>query len=166
MTTKSERQAVLDRAAFLLGRRDHSTAELRRKLLHPRSPKVPIPEEATVDEALERLTDLGLLDDARFARELSRTLTERKGISPAVLRFELRRRGLEDGVVEDVLTEAEEMDPVARIEELLQTKFARKAADERGRRAAFAALLRLGYRHTDIRRAMRETGWPLPGEGM
>ena len=132
---------------WYLGRRDYGTQELRQRLLRPR-PNKPLPGEADVEAALARLTELGLLDDERRGQRLAESL-RRKGWGERKIQMELRARGLPEG---QELPEGDG-EVIAR---LLQTKYAAKLPDERGRRAVFQALLRRGFRHGDIRQAMRE----------
>ena len=67
---------------------------------------------------------------------------------------ELRQRGISRETASEC---AEELDgdDVERIKNLLETKFAGKFSDEKGRRRTFNALTRLGYGYSDIRSAMR-----------
>ena len=140
-------EAMLNRAMWYLGRRDYSTQELRQKLLWPRQNK-PTPDTDTADAVIHRLTELGLLDDARYAQHLAEVLS-RKGFGERGIQFELRKRGI-DQEIEALAGDGE------RLAELLQSKYAVRLGDERGRRAAYQALLRKGHKHGDIQRAMRD----------
>lgn len=82
-----------------LGRRDLSVSQMRR-LLETR--------EFDVDEAeaeIARLLGVGLLDDARLAETLVRTLRERKGLGRTALAAELGRRGLDAETIANALAE-------------------------------------------------------------
>lgn len=75
-------------AMRLLDARPRATAEVRLRLRRKEFPP------AAVDAAVERLTDLGLLDDAAFSRYL---VESRQGARPRglnALRDELRRKGV------------------------------------------------------------------------
>jgi len=107
-----------------------------------------MPAEEDVDRAIDRMLELGLLDDERYAQRLAESLS-RKGFSRHGIAMELRQKGLD---------EAPEI-PIAdceRLAELLQTKYNRKLGDERGRLGVYQALLRKGFSHGDIRTAMRD----------
>jgi len=140
-------EALWNRALWYLGRRDYGSNELRQKLLRPR-PNKPMPSEEDVDRAIERLIELGLLNDERYAQRLAEALS-RKGYGARGIAYELKKRGVE-----------EEVDPPApdeeRIGELLRTKYAARLGDEKGRQSVYNALLRKGFRHADLRAAMRE----------
>ena len=81
--------AVYDTAIRLLARREHSVAELRRKLLLRCSDKL------IVEKVLEQLQEERLLSDERFA-EMYVHFRRDKGIGPLRLRVELRERGVAD----------------------------------------------------------------------
>jgi regulatory protein len=122
--------------------------------------------ETHVDAALARLQDLGLLDDAEYARQLARSQMVGRGYAPRRLQQELARRGVArdvaDRAIDIVLTEdaapgaygAESgVDLTAAIEKLARRK-ARSLgsldADTRNRRL-YAFLARRGYDSDDIR---------------
>jgi len=140
-------EAMLNRAVWYLGRRDYGTQELRQKLLRPRQGK-PLPEEDACEQVIARLLELGYLDDGRYAQRLAESLSG-KGYGARAVALELRRRGVEEEA-EPPVEDAE------RLAELLQTKYAARLGDERGRRAAYQALLRKGFAHADVRRAMKD----------
>jgi len=136
---------VQNYAMYLLGRRDYGTQELRERLLRPHPKREP-PDEAHVEAALERLTELGLVNDGRRAERLAESL-RRKGWGTRRIRMELRQRGLPEP---DESPEGDS-ETIAR---LLQTKYAAKLRDEQGRGSVVQALMRRGFCYADIRSAM------------
>ena len=80
-----ERQAV-----GLLARREHSRAELARKLAARDYPR------ALIDETLDRLEEQGLLSAQRFTERYIESRAAR-GIGPERLRAELAERGIPAG---------------------------------------------------------------------
>ncbi|HSQ07246.1 MAG TPA: regulatory protein RecX [Chromatiaceae bacterium] len=76
----------------LLANREHSRAELARKLAGRGF------DTAAVDEALEQLAETGLLDEGRLAEAY---VAERlhKGFGPLRIRHELRGKGLADDLI-------------------------------------------------------------------
>jgi regulatory protein len=154
-------QALFERAGRILALREHLRKELRSKLLHP--PKSVAPPAEMVDAVLDRLEELGLLDDSRYARLAAEQLT-RKGLSAAGVRSALSARGVAAERIASVLPATEDDD--ARLAALLrQPAITRKLASERGQRSVVQALLRKGYRHRAIFEALRnvaeidETDW-------
>ena len=142
-------ERLWNRALWYLGRRDYSAKELRDKLLRQR-PNKPLVNEEDIEICMARLLELNLLDDERYAQRLAESYA-RKGYGQRGINQQLYRRGLS----EEVPALAQE-DP-ERLAELLQSPtFARKLADPNKHKAVFAALLRKGFRHSDVRTAMQD----------
>jgi len=76
------------KAVDALARRAFSSAELRRWLEQRGHPR------ANTDEAIERLTGLGYLDDAAYALAFARSRVRTHGMSRRRLQGELARRGV------------------------------------------------------------------------
>lgn len=139
-------------AMFSLDMRDHSEREIRQKL----SRKY---DENSVDTAVEKLIDLGLVNDRRYAELLTRELFERKRYGKNRVRSELYRKGIASDIINEVLEEYEnenEPDNVQTIVDIIEKKYYNKLVDEKSRQKVVAALVRLGYSFSDIRQAMRE----------
>ncbi len=139
-------------AMFSLDMRDHSEREIRQKL----SRKY---DENSVDTAVEKLIDLGFVNDRRYAELLTRELFERKRYGKNRVRSELYRKGIASEIVNEVLEEYEnenEPDNVQTIVDIIEKKYYNKLIDEKSRQKVVAALVRLGYSFSDIRQAMRE----------
>jgi regulatory protein len=128
----------------VLAGRPHSVAELRRKLLS-RGCDAP-----AVETALERLSGLGYLDDAAFARSLVARRSEGRG--RALIAAELGARGVDREVAERALGE------LGRDEQLAAARrLARRSPTDDPRRLA-ARLQRRGFAPDVI----REVVGPLP----
>lgn len=131
-----------DKAFRLLGMRDHSSQELFQKLSRDFPPEL---AEETVEELLEE----GYLDDARFAADYAAYLQRTKRMAASRILLELRRKGVERETAQQALEQLEE-DPQQQIAELLRRKYAGCLTEEKGRRRAIQALMRLGYQCHDI----------------
>jgi regulatory protein len=90
---------VLAAAARLIEARQRSTVETRRRLIRAGYP------EPLVDTAIARLTDLGLLDDAAFARAWVESRDRARPRGERALRYELRSRGMSPELAEAALAE-------------------------------------------------------------
>jgi regulatory protein len=88
------RAEALDLAARTLDRRDAPRAEVAARL-HARGV---LP--AAREEALDRLTDIGALDDSRFAHARAQQLAGR-GYGDEAIRYDLRQRGVPEEAVAD-----------------------------------------------------------------
>ncbi len=109
---------AFDAALNLLARRDHSSAELTRKLTAKGFPA----EE--IDAAISRLHRLTYLDDRRYAEQwAARAVREGKAVGPR-LRLELRRRGIPPEIADAAMAAAgENLDERRAIAELLGRRF-------------------------------------------
>lgn len=89
-------KAALDSALRILTRRDHSVAELRRKLVQRSI------EKEVIDQVIGECRRLNYLDDDRFAKGLIRHI-KRKGRGPQYLKQDFHRRGLKGAEIERLL---------------------------------------------------------------
>jgi regulatory protein len=96
-------QAV-NTAAHFLSYRPRSTAEIRRNLKEKETP------EAVIDAAVEKMSAMGYLDDAAFARYWVDNRSQFKPLSHRALRQELRQKGLSDAVIAEALEAQSESD--------------------------------------------------------
>jgi regulatory protein len=132
-----------------LARRAHARFDLRRRLLQKQHPP------AAIDAALERLTTVGLLDDARFAVDYA-AAKARRGRGPARLVSDLLAQGVERRVAEDAVRSslaAEGVDPADAVRALAE-KRARQLAGlpvAVRKRRLVAFLVRRGFQGSDIR---------------
>ncbi len=147
---------VMDAALNLLARRDHSSAELSRKL----AARGFAAEE--IDTAISRLHALAYLDDRRYAEQwAARAVREGTAVGPR-LRLELRRRGIPPEMVEAAMAAAgEELDERQAIGELLARRFAGfdpAAATQQEKRRVVGWFQRRGFSLSAILDGMRLAG--------
>lgn len=128
-------------ALRLLETRSRSEAELRDRL----EAKAVPPE--LIDEVMTRFKEVGLIDDAAFARALVQTRGEVNRHGRSRIRRELRQRGVDEAAVETALAE---LPPETEVEHAMA--FAtRRLRTMRGlephviRRRLHAALARRGF---------------------
>lgn len=144
----SDARRAEQKAMYLLGYRAHSEKDLARKLSRT------VPREAA-EKAASRMTELGLVDDAEYARTLAKELFTRRHYAAGRVRMELMRRGVRRELAEEAAAGAQ-TDPRDALRELVGRKYARYLGDDKGRRRTVAALQRLGYRWDDIRCVLNE----------
>lgn len=140
---EGEEKRAKEKALWLLSNRDHSRRELETKIRRTSDPQ-------SARKAAERMEELGLVDDEKYARRLAQQLFYGKHLSERGVRQKLIEKGLERELVDEVLEEFD-LDPREQIEELLETKYARSLSDEKGRRRTIAALQRMGFSWSDIK---------------
>jgi regulatory protein len=115
--------AVLEAASRLLEARPRSEVEVRRRLV--RSGYRP----ELVDGAVTRLTELGILDDAAFARAWVDSRDRARPRGERALRQELRLKGIDASTVDEVLAERRSADTDDRADDAGPVDPDRVAAD-------------------------------------
>ena len=135
-------QELSARALRHLGRREHSRAELARKLAtHAESP-------AALERLLDALVAKKQLSDERYAELRTHQLQRKYGA--ARIRLELKAKGVAQELVERVGREGE----LERAASILQRKYRARASsrEERARRTRF--LQSRGFSHDTIRKLL------------
>ena len=92
-------EITYQKALHFLDYRPRSTAEMRQNLM-----KRGIPEDL-VEQTVARLQRAGLINDQEFARAWVENRNTFQPRSKSLLRLELRRKGLDDAIVQPVLDE-------------------------------------------------------------
>jgi regulatory protein len=135
------------RAVALLARREHSRAELAKKLFEHGT-------KEEIDSVLNSLQDAKLLSDQRFAAAFIRSRAERFGVGR--LRQELRQRGVEDSLAEQELETDDMPSELDRARAVWQKKFGTQAMDakEWAKQARF--MQSRGFSTDIIRRVLKE----------
>jgi regulatory protein len=117
------------------------------------------------DRVLSRFSDVGLIDDAMFARMWVESRHTGRGLAKKALAHELRRRGVDSAVVDQAVAElpAEQEESTAR--ELVARRLgATRGLDAQRRTRRLAGMLaRKGYPAGLAMRVIREA---LEAEGM
>ena len=75
---------------------------------------VPMPVEEAIDEAIARLAESGLVDDAAFAQYWVENREEFRPRAGRALRFELRRKGLADSDINAAIGAVDENESAYR----------------------------------------------------
>lgn len=148
LTEKSKISRAKEKAFYLIEYRSRTKRELLDKL-------VPLYGENAAELAVERLEELGLIDDEAYAREYAESLLFRKKFSRERALFEMMKKGIEKDVIEEILDELSP-EPVEQIRSLIETKFYRNLSDEKGRKKIINSLKTMGYRWSDINDALSE----------
>lgn len=140
-------------ALNLLSARPYATSALRRKLIQKEY------SAADADEAIRRLVDNGLLDDAKYAEQYARSKMLSTGSSKRRLTQDLYRKGIRGETATNAIAaviEQEDIDPAAVIERVAAKKLAQLGNLEPVvlRRRLFAFLARRGYDVEEIKRVV------------
>lgn len=145
LVTKINLKKAVDKCYDLLSRRDHSVKELKIKLLRT-------VDENSADAAIEKMLELGYLDDEKYAQILVRHLLDNKNMSKNFVKQEMYKRGLSADIINNIL-ENTEFDNSANCAELITTKYRNKLRAEGGKDKVTAALMRKGFSYYDIKHA-------------
>lgn len=143
----SEKRAK-EKALWLISYRDHSKKELSEKLRKDCDDEV-------ADKAVERMEELGLIDDEKFARRYAEELINVKHLSVRGARYKLTEKGIDRELADEILDELDP-DPREHIAIIIERKYKKALTDEKGRRRAVAALQRMGYSWSDINAVIGE----------
>lgn len=142
---KSNERRAKEKALWLISYRSHSKKELFDKLKRSF-------DEASAQKAVDRMEELGLINDEEFAKLYARKLVNGKKMSVKAAEFELYRKGIDKITAEQVLGELE-YDPQTQIIEFITKKY-KNIQDEKIKRRAVAALQRKGYSWEEIKQAI------------
>lgn len=118
-----------------------SRQQLREKLRQRNCP------DEVAEAVLDRMADVGLVDDERYAETYVRSKQVSRGLSTRALAHDLRKKGVDRDTVEAVLAEVSPMDEEERARGLVKSRLARLHGLERNvviRRLA-GMLARKGY---------------------
>ena len=134
------------RALQLLARREHSRAELARKLAADA-------REEDIETVLDHLEQAGLLSDRRYAESLVHARAARFGA--ARLRHDMQSKGIAGEIIDEALPDDAEAE-LARAREVWRRKFGRMPVDRAdwARQARF--LQSRGFAVDIIRKALKE----------
>jgi regulatory protein len=148
------RLATYDRALNALTSRARSAKELERWLANKKQPK------EFIAPTIEKLTELGFLNDAEFAKQFARSRAVGRKMSKRLIQAELAKRGvardLADRAVSEIVAE-EQIDERAQAQALAAKKMRSlaKLAPEVQRRRLYGFLARKGYSPDLVMSAVR-----------
>ena len=143
-------------ARAILLRRLSASPRSRRELaddLHRRG----VPDDVA-ERVLDRFVEVGLIDDAEFARQWAESRQRTKGSARSVLRQELRSKGIDDDAVADALEPIDsdsERDRARRLVEVKVRSLSRVDDATRQRRLV-SMLMRRGYSHAVSMNVVRD----------
>jgi regulatory protein len=147
------RPTAYNYALNLLSARPYAVRALHRKLIQKEY------STADADDAIRRLVDNGLLDDARYSEQYARSKILSTGASKRRLQQDLYRKGIKADVATTAISQViddEEIDTAAVVEKVARKKLAQLGDLEPLvlRRRLFAFLARRGYDVDEIKRVV------------
>lgn len=137
-----------DKAMWLISYRDYSKSEITEKVAKESSVKA-------AQKAVERLCELGLINDEKYAQRYAHDLIFLKHLSKHGAIRKLREKGI-DKELAQYTVESFEVDYCDSIRAIVDKKYAKNLSDEKGKRRCVNALVRLGYSYSDINSVLKE----------
>lgn len=144
----SDVKRAKNKALWLISYRDYSKKELTEKI------KLSYPEKAAI-QAVERMEELGLINDESYALRYASDLINLKHLSKSAAVIKLTQKGIDRSLASEIVDEFD-VDPCEHIKTLIEKKYAKSLFDEKGRRRTVNALMRLGYHYSDIKSALND----------
>ncbi|MGN0487799.1 MAG: regulatory protein RecX [Ruminococcus sp.] len=144
----SNEKRAKEKALWLISYRDHSKKELTDKIRKTA-------DKDSAIKAVERLEELGLVNDEKFARTYAEKLLLNKKLSKKGAKYKLLEKGIDRELAEEILDEFQ-VDPREQIREIIESKYKSSLTDEKGKRRAVSALQRKGFSWSDIRAVLEE----------
>ncbi|MBR1811892.1 MAG: regulatory protein RecX [Clostridia bacterium] len=145
---EDERRKCCAAAYKFLSVRAYSERDTRRKLAAKYSADA-------IDYAVERATELGLIDDEELAQTLAEDYLRLRHYAPERIRLELQKKGIDRNAAQAAAALLA-FDAREEIQYLLETKFRHSLGDDTGIRRTAAALSRMGYTYSEIRSALSD----------
>ena len=147
MIELSNERRAKEKALWLISYRSHSKKELKDKIRRTC-------DDSAAEKAVERMEELGLVNDEEYARQFARKLLLQKKMARRAAMLEMSRKGIDKETAEAALDEVD-VDQRENIRYIIEKKY-RDIGDEKIKRRAVAALQRLGYGWDDIKAVLSE----------
>lgn len=148
MAVEIEKRRAFQKGVALSFSRLHSKYEIYQKLLRSFS-------KDSAQYAADKCEEIGVVNDRDFAELYANELQNRKGMGVSRIKLELKRKGISSDIADEVV-DCLESDEKQQIKDLIERKYHRRLVDEKGKRSAFNALVRLGYSYGDVKNAIEE----------
>ena len=137
-----------EKALWLISYRDHSKKELVQKIAISA-------DKESAEIAVDRMEELGLVNDEKYARRYLDQLINIKHLSKNAAKYKLLEKGIDRNLIDEILCETE-TDPQEHIRAIIERKYLKSLSDEKGKRRCFAGLQRMGYSYSDINSVLQE----------
>ncbi len=143
---KSDSQLVNNKAIQLLSMRAHSRYELSVKL------RKITDNTDVINDILDSLEQTGVIDDKAFATAFADELLNIKKYGPSRIRMQLMSKGISRQIVDEVLLEQnDDVDSsMTMICDMIEMRYIEKIKTKKDTEKVISALIRRGYRVSDI----------------
>ena len=155
----NEFRKAKERALYHLDYRDYSYVELYKKLekygIRSDSDFEKNYSEEICDAVMDKMLELGTVNDRRYAQGLARTYVEVRKYGYYRAYQQMRQKGLTKPIIEEALEEYSE-GTYERLYELVERKYLRYLDGEKGDIKVKNALVRLGYSYDIIKEVLAD----------
>lgn len=140
-TPEEQYERGISYALHLLSSRQRSSKDVETRLIKKGYDPI------VAQQILERLYELDLLDDAKFAEQWTATRRRGKGLSRSAIKRELVTRGISQELIESSLEDISDEDEIVTAYELARSKMSRLGGLEKDvqMRRLVSLLARRGY---------------------
>ncbi len=145
---ESDYRRALSRAVWYIERGSMSAKKLREKL------KQASFQKETTEKVLERMTELGLINDMAFAERLAEEYLSRC-VSVREAERKMINKGLERETIKAAL-DLFDVDPCQQLRAVINKNYRQKMVSEEEIKKVFAALLRKGFNYSDVKHVLAE----------
>ncbi|MBQ9414602.1 MAG: regulatory protein RecX [Clostridia bacterium] len=143
----SQQHRARERALYYLSFRDYGSGEMIKKLVHAGFSG----ERAAA--VVERLQEVGLIDDRRYATILATDMTERKLYPRRRVEMALHEKGFSSEIIAEVVAGLPDKEAEQALELLYKRRY-NGNRDEKARKKALGMLARYGFSYTASRKAL------------
>lgn len=152
---EDEMRSAKEKAMDYLAAAEQTGGMLRQKLLRWYG-------EEAVEAAVERMTELGLVNDLDYSRRFAADAVSLRCYPRRRIAMELQKKGVPEEIIAEALTDVTEEAEVESACRLLQKQYLAKLGNYRERDKVKAALQRRGFDHQTIRAAVERVSGTLP----
>lgn len=143
----SQEYKAKERALNILSYRAHSKNELKNKI------KAKFGEQCA-QNTVNKIEELGLIDDKAFAENYALELMNKKYYSKRRVKFELMKKNISSEIINNILNNIE-IDEYEILRNIIEKKNFDNITDEKSKRRAINYLLRLGYDFEQINNILK-----------
>lgn len=145
-----ELESAKKRSFRILERMPRTEKQLREKLINDQKYSTEV-----IETVIEFLKEYHYVDDRRYSIDYINSKKNTKGIK--VLLYELRNKGVDDGILEEMKEEFSDIDSSMVIKKLIEKKGINPETDDRKQRERlYRFLLSRGFSYSDISKVISD----------
>ena len=144
-----EEKKVLERLQRQCARMESCTFDVRRKAM-----KALEGDAEAADRIVASLVKDRFVDDRRYAAAFAREKSSLQGWGPVKIRFQLRGKGIADGIISEALQEIDTDKAASKLEKMVADKYRLLKEDPQCKLKLLKALLSRGYGYDEVEAAV------------